>query len=161
MFREQSWKCCLRASLCRCKPNFRGSGVYVPRSVDWHPASRCIISLIPRNTDGSQVAPLTREHPRRRYPPSTTLETDAFMDQLFAPMFIPMKTGGAWTGRRRSTTGRGCCRAACARLRRGVSRVRVSLSEWRLLRSDAYKSDAKTVCRPCIDCVPIHYKRIT
>jgi len=54
-------------------------------------------------------------------------QTDAFMDQLFAPMFIPMKTGGAWTGRRRSTTGRGCCRAACARLRRhvrrGVSRV--------------------------------------
>jgi hypothetical protein len=32
MFREQSWKCCLRASLCRCKPNFRGSGVYAPRS---------------------------------------------------------------------------------------------------------------------------------
>jgi hypothetical protein len=88
-------------------------------------------------------------------------QTDAFMDQLFAPMFIPMKTGGAWTGRRRSTTRRGCCRAACARLRRGVSRVRVSLSEWRLLRSDAYKSDAKTVCRPCIDCVPIHYKRTT
>jgi hypothetical protein len=26
-------------------------------------------------------------------------QTDAFMDQLFAPMFIPMKTGGAWTGR--------------------------------------------------------------
>ena len=25
-------------------------------------------------------------------------QTDAFMDQLFAPMFIPMKTGGA-TGR--------------------------------------------------------------
>ncbi len=70
MFREQSWKCCLRPSLVnRCKPNFRGSGVYVPRSVDWHPASRCIISLILRNTDGNQVAPLTREHPRRRYTP--------------------------------------------------------------------------------------------
>jgi hypothetical protein len=27
-------------------------------------------------------------------------QTDAFMDQLFAPMFIPMKTGGAWTGRK-------------------------------------------------------------
>ena len=29
-------------------------------------------------------------------------QTDAFMDQLFAPrfapMFIPMKTGGAWRG---------------------------------------------------------------
>ena len=36
-FREQSWKGCLRASFCRCKPNFRGLGVYVPRSVDWHP----------------------------------------------------------------------------------------------------------------------------
>ena len=69
MFREQSWKCCLRASLCRCKPNFRGSGVYVPRSVDWHPALWCIISLIMRNNDGNQVAPLTREHPRRRYTP--------------------------------------------------------------------------------------------
>ena len=53
----------------RCKPNFRGSGVYAPRSVDWHPASRCIISLLPRTTDGNQVAPLTREHPRRRYTP--------------------------------------------------------------------------------------------
>ena len=43
--REQSCKGCLRAgaSFCRCKPNFRGLGVYVPRSVDWHPASRCII----------------------------------------------------------------------------------------------------------------------
>ena len=69
MFREQSWKCCLRASLCRCKPNFRGSGVYVPRSVDWHPALWCMISLIMRNNDGNQVAPLTREHPRRRYTP--------------------------------------------------------------------------------------------
>ena len=68
-FREQSWKGCLRASFCRCKPNFRGLGVYVPRSVDWHRASRCIISLIQRNTDGNQVAPLTREHPRRRYTP--------------------------------------------------------------------------------------------
>ena len=70
-FREQSWKGCLRPSLTgnRCKPNFRGSGVYVPRSVDWHRASRCIISLIQRNTDGNQVAPLTREHPRRRYTP--------------------------------------------------------------------------------------------
>jgi hypothetical protein len=38
MFREQSWKCCLWPSLNRCKPNFRGSGIYVPRSVDWHPA---------------------------------------------------------------------------------------------------------------------------
>lgn len=40
-------------------------------------------------------------------------QTEAFMDQLFAPMFIPMKTGGAWTGRRRSTAAavrpvRGC-----------------------------------------------------
>ena len=69
MFREQSWKCCLRAQLCRCKPNFRGLGVYVPRSVDWHPALWCIISLLPRTTDGNQVAPLTREHPRRRYTP--------------------------------------------------------------------------------------------
>ena len=67
--REQSWKGCLRASFCRCEPNFRGLGVYVPRSVDWHPASRCIISLITRNNDGNQVAPLTREHPRRRYTP--------------------------------------------------------------------------------------------
>ena len=61
--------CCLWASLYRCKQNFRGLGVYVPRSVDWHPALWCIISLIPRNTDGNQVAPLTREHPRRRYTP--------------------------------------------------------------------------------------------
>ena len=68
-FREQSWKGCLRASFCRCKTNFRGLGVYVPRSVDWHPGSRGIISLIQRNTDGNQVAPLTREHPRRRYTP--------------------------------------------------------------------------------------------
>ena len=68
-FREQSWKGCLRASFCRCKPNFRGSGVYVPRSVDWHPGSHGIISLIERNRDGNQVAPLTREHPRRRYTP--------------------------------------------------------------------------------------------
>ena len=37
-FRELSWKGCLRASFCRCKTNFRGLGVYVPRSVDWHPA---------------------------------------------------------------------------------------------------------------------------
>ena len=44
-------------------------GGYVPRSVDWHPALWCIISLIQRNTDGNQVAPLTREHPRRRYTP--------------------------------------------------------------------------------------------
>ena len=55
-------------------------------------------------------------------------QTDAFMDQLFAPMFIPMKTGGAWTGRRRSTTGRGCCRAACARLRPGMCLVRRGVS---------------------------------
>jgi hypothetical protein len=38
MFREQSWKCCLWVTVNRCKPNFRGSGVYVPRSIDWHPA---------------------------------------------------------------------------------------------------------------------------
>ena len=68
-FREQSWKGCLRTSLNRCKPNFRGLGVYVQRSVDWHPASRCIISLLERTRDGNQVAPLTREHPRRRYTP--------------------------------------------------------------------------------------------
>jgi hypothetical protein len=43
MFREQSWKGCLWASLCRCKPNFRGLGVYVPRSVDCHPGSHGII----------------------------------------------------------------------------------------------------------------------
>ena len=65
-FREQSWKGCLRASFCRCKPNFRGTGVYVPRSVDWH---RDIISLLMRINDGNQVAPLKREHPRRRYTP--------------------------------------------------------------------------------------------
>ena len=29
----------------------------------------CIVSLIERNRDGNQVAPLTREHPRRRYTP--------------------------------------------------------------------------------------------
>jgi hypothetical protein len=69
MFREQSWKGCLRASLCRCRPNFRGSGVYVPRSVDWNPALWCIISLLTRTNEGNQVAPLTREHPRRRYTP--------------------------------------------------------------------------------------------
>jgi len=69
MFREQSWKCCLWVTVNRCKPNFRGSRVYVPRSVDWHPASRCIISLLTRTNDGNQVAPLTREHPRRRYTP--------------------------------------------------------------------------------------------
>jgi len=70
MFREQSWKCCLWVITDnRCKPNFRGSGVYVPRSVDWHPALWCIISLIMRNNDGNQVAPPTREHPRRRYTP--------------------------------------------------------------------------------------------
>ena len=67
-------KGCLRASFCRCKPNFRGLGVYVPRSVDWHPALWCIISLIQRNTGGNQVAPLTREHPVAVTPPSTTLE---------------------------------------------------------------------------------------
>ena len=72
MFREQSWKCCLWVTVNRCKPNFRGSGVYVPRSIDWHPASRCIISLLLRITDGNQVAPLTREHPRRRYTPVDT-----------------------------------------------------------------------------------------
>ena len=71
-FREQSWKGCLRTSLNRCKPNFRGSVVYVPRSVDWHPALWCMISLIMRNNDGNQVAPLTREHPRRRYTPVDT-----------------------------------------------------------------------------------------
>jgi hypothetical protein len=43
--------------------------VYVPRSVDWHPALWCIISLLTRINDGNQVAPLTREHPRRRYTP--------------------------------------------------------------------------------------------
>ena len=60
---------------CRCKPNFRGLGVYVPRSVDWHPALWCIISLLMRINDGNQVAPLTREHPRPPVatPPSTTL----------------------------------------------------------------------------------------
>ena len=70
-FREQSLKCCLRASFCRCKPNFRGLGVYVPRSVDWHPGSHGIISLLLRIAGGNQVAPgpLTREHPRRRYTP--------------------------------------------------------------------------------------------
>jgi hypothetical protein len=51
-------------------------GVYVPRSVDWHPALWCIISLLLRITDGNQVAPgvapLTREHPRRRYTPVDT-----------------------------------------------------------------------------------------
>jgi hypothetical protein len=71
MFHEQSWKMemLFAAFANRCKPNFRGSGVYVPRSVDWHPACWCIISLIMRNNDGNQVAPLTREHPRRRYTP--------------------------------------------------------------------------------------------
>ncbi len=69
MFREQSWKCCLWVTVNRCKPNFRGLGVYVPRSVDWHPALWCIISLLTRINDGNQVAPLTREHPRRRYTP--------------------------------------------------------------------------------------------
>ena len=69
MFREQSWKCCLWVTVNRCKPNFRGLGVYVPRSVDWHPALWCIISLLTRTNDGNQVAPLTREHPRRRYTP--------------------------------------------------------------------------------------------
>ena len=69
MFREQSMLGCSWASLCRCKPNFRGLGVYVPRSVDWHPALWCMISLLQRITDGNQVAPLTREHPRRRYTP--------------------------------------------------------------------------------------------
>ena len=55
-------------------PRFGGLpiGVYDPRSVDWHRASRCIISLLQRITDGNQVAPLTREHPRRRYTPVHT-----------------------------------------------------------------------------------------
>jgi hypothetical protein len=29
----------------------------------------CIVSLLTRINDGNQVAPLTREHPRRRYTP--------------------------------------------------------------------------------------------
>ena len=32
----------------------------------------CIISLLTRINDGNQVAPLTREHPRRRYTPVDT-----------------------------------------------------------------------------------------
>ena len=62
----------MRASLCRCKSNFRGSGVYVPRSVDRHPALRIMVHYLASNAyinDGNQVAPLTREHPRRRYTP--------------------------------------------------------------------------------------------
>ena len=44
---------------------------YVPRSVDWHPALWCIISLIQRNTDGNQVAPFARRSPAHvRAPPS-------------------------------------------------------------------------------------------
>jgi hypothetical protein len=45
----------LRSDICRLAPC-----IYL---------SRCIISLLPRTTDGNQVAPLTREHPRRRYTP--------------------------------------------------------------------------------------------
>jgi hypothetical protein len=65
-------------------------GVYVPRSVDWHPALWCIISRIMRNNDGNQVAPLTREHPRRRYTPVDTPWRDTPVSK---GMQVVMQTG--------------------------------------------------------------------
>ena len=87
----------LQQILQTCKPNFRDSGVYVPRSVDWHPALWCIISLIQRNPVRACVLSVVEicviqtviKLPRSREstpvdvtPRSTTLDNCTYVDLL-------------------------------------------------------------------------------